>query len=300
MGRRTLTSMAPTDRMSAVFEAVPAELSNPWHKGGEYVFDRDLLLDLIEVQIKGGSAGVPASGGLAVAIDVWLASELRSAGVESDSVWPRPVQPRILPQALASAAANFSFSKSEETRAVQESTIEKLAKAAGSSSTNILGGFFAKEIDVVIAEYDRGLELAISSKTMTDSFGKNITNRFEEASGDLLNIRRRYPLATFGYVYLVTSNVFDEPSGWERIKDMLRKLQSLTPGDDRGSYDSTCLLVLDREGRKPKLIEDEVPEDLSPDIFFERMLTRLFSRSPVSEHRKARELWEESAPETPL
>lgn len=280
--------------MSGVFAAVPETLTTPWVEGGRYEFDRDLLLGLIDVQITGGSAGVPASGGLAVAVDVWIATELRRAGIASDAVWPRSTQPRVLPQALSSAAARFGYAKSGEQRSVQEATVEKLMALAGASSTNILGGFFAKEIDVVIAEYDRGLELAVSSKTMTDSFGKNITNRFEEASGDLLNIRRRYPLATFGYVYLVTSNVFDEPAGWERIKDMLRKLQSLTPGDERGSYDSTCLIVLDRTGRKPQLLEDEVPDDLSPDVFFERMLRQLFSRSPVSEHSEARSLWEAS------
>jgi hypothetical protein len=282
--------------MSAVYQAVPASLSSPWQKGGKYRFDRNLLLKLIQVQIKGGSAGVPASGGLAVAVDVWIAMELRRAGIAEDVVWPRSSQPRILPRGLADAAARFKFAKNKDVRATQEATIAKLAEFAGASSSIILGGFFAKEIDVVIADFDRGLELAVSTKTMTDSFGKNITNRFEEASGDLLNIRRRYPLATFGYVYLVTSNVFDEPAGWERIKDMLRKLQSLTPGDERGSYDSTCLLVLDRAGSKPKLIEKEVPEDLSPDRFFERMLGQLFSRSPVSEHEAARTLWEASSP----
>jgi hypothetical protein len=282
--------------MSNVFQAVPGSLTTPWAKDGQYRFDRDLLLELIDVQIRGGSAGVPASGGLAVAVDVWIATELRRAGIASDAVWPRPTQPRVLPQALAKAASRFSYAKTENTRLVQEAAVQKLMDLAGASSTNILGGFFAKEIDVVIAEFDRGLELAVSSKTMTDSFGKNITNRFEEASGDLLNIRRRYPLATFGYVYLVTANVFEEPSGWERIKDMLRKLQSLTPGDERGSYDSTCLLVLDRSSRKPKLVESEVPDDLSPDRFFERMLRQLFSRSPVSEHEAARQLWEATSP----
>lgn len=282
--------------MSAVFDAVPASLTNPWQRGGKYRFDAGLLLELIDVQIKRGSAGVPASGGLAVAVDVWIATELRRAGIADHAVWPRQTQPRVLPQALADAAARFRYAKTTDVEATQRATIEKLAELAGSSSTNILGGFFAKEIDVVIAEFDRGLELAVSSKTMTDSFGKNITNRFEEASGDLLNIRRRYPLATFGYVYLVTSNVFDEPAGWERIKDMLRKLQTLTPGDERGSYDATCLIVLDRSGRKPKLLEGDVPEDLSPNAFFERMLGRLFARSPVSEHPGARELWEASLP----
>lgn len=288
--------MAKSDRMSAVFDAVPADLTNPWEKGGSYRFDRDLLLKLIEVQIQSGSAGVPASGGLAVAVDVWIAAELRRAGIDQDAVWPRPHQPRIVPQSLASAASRFRFAKTESVRSTQEATIEKIMSLAGASSSNILGGFFMKEIDVVMAEYDRGLELGVSSKTMTDSFGKNITNRFEEASGDLLNIRRRYPLATFGYTYLVTSNVFDEPAGWERIKDMLRKLQSLSPGDERGSYDSTCLLVLDREGSSPKLLEDRVPADLSPDAFFERMLGQLFSRSPVSDHGAARSLWEASRP----
>lgn len=286
--------MAKTDRMSAVYGAVPASLSSPWAKGGKYVFDGELLLDLIDVQIQGGSAGVPASGGLAVAVDIWIATELRRAGIEPEIVWPRTTPPRILPQAVARAADRFRYAKDEQTRAIQEATIESLSASAGSASTNILGGFFAKEIDVVIAEFDRGLELAVSSKTMTGSFGKNITNRFEEASGDLLNIRRRYPLATFGYAYLVTSNVFEEPSGWERIKDMLRKLKSLSPGDERGSYDATCLLVLDRSGRKPKLIEDKVPEDLSPNEFFGSMLRSLFSRSPVSEHEDARALWEAS------
>lgn len=286
--------MAKPDRMSAVFDAVPSELAAPWKSDGSYQCDRDLLLKLVDVQIKGGSAGVPASGGLAVAVDIWIATELRRAGIGTNAVWPRPNQPRMLPQSLAAAVDRFKFAKTADVRATQEATVEKILEFAGASSTNILGGFFMKEIDVVMAEYDRGLELGVSSKTMTDSFGKNITNRFEEASGDLLNIRRRYPLATFGYVYLVTSNVFDEPAGWERIKDMLRKLQSLSPGDERGSYDSTCLLVLNRDGRKPKLLEDDVPSDLSPDTFFERMLGQLFSRSPVSDHRAARELWEAS------
>lgn len=279
--------------MSAVYEAVPVKLTSPW-KGGRYRADPKLLLRLLDVQIKDGSAGNPATGGLAVAVDIWIATELRRAGINPEIVWPRPTQPRVLSQALVGAIDRFRYSKDASTRSIQEATIESLSSYAGASSTNILGGFFAKEIDVVVAEFDRGLELAVSSKTMTGSFGKNITNRFEEASGDLLNIRRRYPLATFGYVYLVTSNVFEEPSGWERIKDMLRKLKSLTPGDERGSYDATCLIVLDRTTKKTRLVEDEVPEDLSPDVFFESILRTLFSRSPVSEHVAARSLWGDS------
>jgi hypothetical protein len=284
------------DRMSAVYEAVSSELRSPWSTVGSYQFDRELLQDLIKVQMQAAGDGAANTGALAIAVDVWIATELRRAGIDAGAVWPRTERPRILSQALAKAAGRFKYARDPTVREIQEATVDQLSELAGQSSTNILGGFFAKEIDVVVAEYDRGLELAVSTKTMTNSFGKNITNRFEEASGDLLNIRRRYPLATFGYVYLVTSNVFDEPHGWERIKDMCRKLKSLAPGDERGSYDATCLIVLDRAGEDLRLLEDKMPADLHPNVFFEAMLASLFARSPVSEHERARELWEESRP----
>ena len=111
------------------------------------------------------------------------------------------------------------------------------------------------------------------------------------------NIRRRYPLATFGYCYLVTGNVpRDEPAAFERIKDMCNKLRSLSTADETASYDATCLLVVEIDKKKVELDEDLVPEDLSPDRFFETLLTTLFSRSPVLEHGSARELWEGSQP----
>jgi hypothetical protein len=279
--------------MSDAYAVIPDVLSSPWNDRGKYRFDRDLLLRLIEAQDDGRDTD-SNTGSLALAVDIWIATELRRAAIDRDIVWPRESQPRILPQALSSAASRFRYARNATTREIQEATIAKLAQLAGSSSSKILGGFFAKEIDVVIADFDRGLELGVSTKTMTKSFGKNITNRFEEASGDLLNIRRRYPLATFGYVFLVTSNVLSEPNCWERIKDMCHKLESLTPGDERGSYDATCLLLLDREGRRPVLLEDEIPDELQPNVFLSKMIFQLFGRSPVSEHEGARELWEKS------
>ncbi len=285
--------------MSAAYSVIPEVLSSPWNQKGHFEVDQDLLLSLIAVQDDGGYSDAN-TGALARAVDIWIASELRRARIAADVIWPRPTMPRVLPQSLVSATERFKFARKKETREIQEATIAKLDSLAGSSSTKILGGFFAKEIDVVIAEYDRGLELGVSTKTMTKAFGKNITNRFEEASGDLLNIRRRFPLATFGYVFLVTSNVLAEESNWERIKDMCQKLVALTPGDQRGSYDATCLLLLDRTGPKPRLLLDEVPIELHPDLFLDRMINELFSRSPVSEHKEAREHHEERWSSRPL
>lgn len=283
--------------MSAVYAAVPEKLSNPWKRGGQYGFDRSLLRKLIGVQVSGGSAMNAPSGGLALSVDVWLATELRRAGIRPGAVWPREDRPRVLPQGLSGAVETFSFSRTAATRAIQEQTIARLSERTGSNQSNIMGGYFRKEIDVVMADWDRGLELGISSKTMTGSAAKNVGNRFEEAAGDLANIRRRYPMAAFGYAYLVTRNVVeDEPAAWERIKDMLRKLTSLSTNDESASYDATCLIVAHWPQGQVALDEDSVPEDLSPDVFLERMLRRLFSRSPVSEHGDARELWTASAP----
>lgn len=289
--------MSAEDRMSAVYAAVPSQLTDPWATGGRYEFDRGLLTDLIAVQVKAGSAQVSATGGLALAVDIWVATELRRAGLEPDAVWPRSIQPRTVSQSLARAVAKFPFSATASTRLIQEQTIDRLLREAGSSRSNILGGYFQKEIDVVVAAYDRGLELGVSTKSMTGSFGKNLGNRFEEAAGDLANIRRRYPLATFGYAYLATRNVFEEPTSWDRMKDMLRKLRSLSTSDESASYDATCLIVVDWESGDVALDEDRVPEDLSPDRFFATMLRKLFSRSPVGEHKTARDLWQASRPE---
>jgi len=282
--------------MSDVYAAVPRQLAQPWENGGKYRFDRELLKGLIDVQVQSGSAMVSATGGLAIAVDIWIATEFRRAGLDPDSVWPRPTRPRSVSQALTRAVSGFRFSRTQSVREIQEATIERLLADAGSSRANILGGYFVKEIDVVIAADDRGLELGVSTKSMTGSFGKNLGNRFEEAAGDLANIRRRYPLATFGYAYLATANILAEPASWERLKDMLRKLASLSTSDETASYDACCLVVVDWEGGQVVLHEDEVPEDLSPDRFFAKLFRTLFSRSPVSDHVPARELWALSDP----
>jgi hypothetical protein len=285
--------------MSAVFDAVPGALTLPWQEGGTYRYDRELLRRLIDVQVQSGAAQQSATGGLAIAVDIWLATELRRSGIEENAVWPRATRPRAVSQALTRAAAAFTFSRNPSERAIQQQSIDQLLVRAGGSRSTVLGGYFAKEIDVVMAADDRGLELGISTKTMTGSFAKNLGNRFEEAAGDLTNIRRRFPLATFGYVFLTTSDVLAEAASWERMQDMLRKLRSLSTNDETSSYDATCLIVLDWLGDTVSLLHDAVPADLSPDRFFDTMLRRLFARSPVSEHPRARAAFLASDPLNP-
>lgn len=287
---------AKNDRLAELYAAVGRLKPYPWQEGGVYRHDPALLKRLIQVQVDNGKADNAQTGGVATAVDVWVACELRRAGIEADVVWPRPEQPRVVSQSLIRAERRFPFAKDAARAEIQRRTIEKISELAGSGRSTIVGGQFPKEVDVVIADDDRGLELAVSTKAMTDSYGKNISNRWEEASGDLLNIRRRFPLAAFGFAYIATDPVVKEPTSFDRMKDMLRKLATVVAGAEGSAYDCTCLILADWSRGKARLNQADVPDDLSPDRFFERLLPVLFSRSPVTDHRRARELWLASNP----
>lgn len=285
-----------SDRLSDFYEAAQPRSESPWRGRGAFECDYRLLQQLIQVAADTGRADNAQTGGVALALDVWVACELRRAGLDPDSVWPRAETPRVLPPSLAREVRSLPLLKNAQKREVQERLLFRLVSSVGSGRATIVGGQFPKEVDVVIADSDRGLELAVSTKGMTDSYGNNITNRWEEASGDLLNIRRRFPLAAFGFLLLVTTPVLEEPGSWARLKDMMRKLTSVVPGAESSAYDAAAVVLADWPGGTASLSMGEVPEDLSPSRFFERMLLALFARSPVVSHGDARDLWLASDP----
>jgi hypothetical protein len=284
------------DRLAELYDAVGRPAPNPWKKKGLYSYDVDLLRRLIQVQVDGGKADNAQTGGVALAVDVWVACELRRAGFDSDIVWPRPDQPRVVSQSLISALTRFKIAKNKAQADIQRRTITRILDLAGSSRSTIVGGQFKKEVDVVIAGDDRGLELAVSTKAMTDSYANNISNRWEEASGDLLNIRRRFPLAAFGFAFIVTEPIVLQRTSFDRVKDMLRKLTTVSIGPEGSAYDSACLILADWSSGTATLNQKGVPPDLSANRFFERLLPTLFSRSPVTDHRAARDMWLASDP----
>ena len=77
---------------------------------------------------------------------------------------------------------------------------------------------------------------------------------------------------------------------------MLRKLTTVVMGPEGSAYDGACLILTDWSTGKVRLNEKDVPADLSANRFFERLLPTLFSRSPVTDHKPARELWLASDP----
>lgn len=223
-----------------------------------------------------------SSGNWAVALDAWIASELVRAGFPLDEVWPRPESPRVLPREVGLLLA-------KAPSALRGELVKLIARTPGvvSSDARILGKAYLKQVDVVMAQWSRGPELMVSTKTMMSSFRKNLPNRFEEAYGDAANLRGRYPLASIGFLFAMRASVLNEPGTLQKSIDMLQKLK------DPSTYDATGLLLLDysddpEDLESVKILEEEVPVGLRASQFFENLIGRTLSAAPVDIHVKVR------------
>ena len=231
----------------AIFDHIVADAapngvhSNPWTRdeSGALQFqpDYETLERLLGVPLHlraGTQSGVPA-----LALDVWLSYEFRRAGFDPDQVWPRPRHPRILPMAVATLAKTLP----SKLRAQLSDRIAKTASIRGvtSSSANILGKNYLKQVDVVMTDWTTGPELLVSTKRMDSSYGKNAPNRVEESYGDAKNLRLRHPLAALGFVFGLRSDILQkEPATAEWLFDLLTKL-----GLEDDAYHATCLVLME-------------------------------------------------------
>ena len=313
-------------RAWALFDRIVATAQlrdvNPWHVdgGGGVRFEPDYatLAKLLAVPahlIAASQSGVPA-----LALDVWVASELRRAGFDPNRVWPRAVAPRVLPDEVVSFVAALPAKQ----RADAQERIN-VRGAGGSTSANILGKNYVKQVDVVMSSWATGPELMISTKRMDSSFGKNAANRVEESYGDAKNLRSRHPQAALGFFYSLGSSALDqEPDTARWLIDLLGKL-----GREADAYDAVGLIIpsvtmgvmgtasedapagpLEPGVAEPlavdptdsaeatdadlaalpavRLDRGAVPDELDPGRFLATMCTLVLERTPINFHREAR------------
>ena len=256
---------------------------NPWRHDGslaEYVPDFDLLEQLLSIPVGEGSGS--QSGRLAKAIDAWVAHELRRAGFGADEVWPRLSPPRVLPREVAL----FVNSLPSTQRAAAQAQLLR-NRAVAPADARLLGRAYVKQVDVLIAQWARGPELLVSTKSMMSSFRKNLANRFEEAYGDAKNLRGRYPLVAMGFLFVLRSTALEEPGTLERAVDMLRKLQA-----ESDVYDATCLIMADWRDDAFSGVTvplEPVPPDLRADVFLATLVEAVLSRTPIDTHVAVRQ-----------
>ncbi len=173
--------------------------------------DRTLLKKLFAVPIEQGHAENQQSGRLAGALDVYLAHELRRAGFDTDVVYPRRVasrgscRPRLwvwnepwrgwrLPLRRQTCPATLR-SVRLLVSATRRCRVPRMRAFSGAS-------IYRKQVDVAVSAWDTGPVLLISGKTQVKSYANNTNNRYEEAIGEAINLRDRYPMTALGYAFL--------------------------------------------------------------------------------------------------
>ena len=219
-----------------------------WDEGhGVAVRLEDIVsMDMLEQLLDGAaSSGAKVRGGsMAKAVDMWVAETLRRIGFPEEGIWPRLRRPRALDPGILSFIAQMPRDLADRCR-------RELPRWYRSTDAFVMGAAYAKQVDVGMASWPSGPELLISTKTMGSSFGKNLSNRFEEAYGDAKNLKSRYPLAALGFVFLVHEDIFGERGSTLKMVSMLRKLQA-----ERDVYDSVCLLTAAWDDAGARLSDD--------------------------------------------
>lgn len=265
--------------------------TNPWHSGtagvGAYVPDYVLLESLLSIPIGEGRGS--ESGRLAKGIDAWVAHELRRAGFPEDEVWPRLTKPRVLPRELGIFISRLP-------RALRDPAAQQLLrnKTVAPTDARVLGRAYVKQVDVLIAQWARGPELLVSTKSMVSSFRNNLPNRFEESYGDAKNLRGRHPMVSMGFLFVLRSTILDEPGAYEKALDMLRKLRA-----ESDIYDATCAVIAEWQDGGAfdgvTVRTDAVPDDLGAEQFLSTLIEAVLDRTPVEMHVEVRQRREHRA-----
>ncbi|TDW26909.1 hypothetical protein [Cryobacterium psychrophilum] len=234
------------DKAWIIFDRIIADASpngvhtNPWRivdDKRQYMPDIGTLERLLGVPLY--LKATVRSGARALALDVWLAYELRRAGFEPDAVWPRASHPRILPVPITNLLD--ALPKAERTKLLQRLTKKGAISGVTSSSASILGKNYLKQVDVIMTDWATGPEILISTKRMDSSYGKNAANRIEESYGDAKNLRLRHPMAALGFLIALRSDILvKEPLIFEWLTDLVGKL-----GQEDDAYHATSLLLMD-------------------------------------------------------
>lgn len=257
---------------------------SPW-SGDQFTCDYALLHELIEIALEDGID--QKSGSFAKGFDCWVSAELRRAGFDGDQVWPRATMPRVLSSDLSMLLS--SVTHGSQTAALREHLQKWVATHAKSSAiapteARVLGGVYRKQADVLITDWSTGVELMVSTKSMLGSYGKNLRNRFEESFGDAINLKQRFPLGAFGFLFAIDTGVPD--GDFVFLVNMLSKLV------DAAGYDAACLVLVDLETKKRATGtgSPQVPSELSPESFFSRVVHTCLDRTPASRHVGVRSL----------
>ncbi len=264
-----------TDAIIDAWEASEQASLPFWDASGSIRLDYDLLGSLLSVPTQENDS--VQTGRYAGAVEMWVAHELRRAGFQDEYVWPRRTRPRVLPPDVALLLSALGSKGAE---------VDKLLSQKSLFETRVWGSAYTKQVDAGLASsWASGPEALVSVKTQSSSFGKNINNRIEESYGDGKNLKRRFPLASVGYLMVLRDTILvDEPQSFKQYVHALGRFV-----DNKDAYDVAALLLVhwDADGRVTVSADMQapVPQKLSVTSFFESVIEAVLDAAPHDRHK---------------
>jgi hypothetical protein len=284
--------------IATILDTFSYDEERPWGESAEggatYSPDISTLARLIGIPAAQGA--MHQTGRLGMALDSWVAHELRRAGFPGDRIYPYRRKPYVLSPEVRQIVRDAP----DETVHV----IQKLVNKLSSKSFHVTGEFYKKQIDVFMGSLATGAELMVSTKSMLSSFSKNLSNRYEEFLGDAENLRMRFPLSTLGVIFLVDDSILRTPASYERLTEMLLRLRR------RRRYDAAGLIIqsqasdiatwpksemsmsefdaLVEENACLTVGEENVPKELRVSSALSDMVCSVLDRLPSYVHEEAR------------
>jgi hypothetical protein len=294
--------------------------------------DYDTLVKLLGVPLylkAGTQSGVPA-----LALDVWMSYELRRAGFGSDQVWPRPVHPRILPASVAALLDQLpsGIAATLAERVNKEGAISGVTSSSASilgknyfKQVDVIITDWATGPELLISTKRMDSSYGKNAPNrIEESYGdaKNLRLRHPLAAlgfvfglrSDILEKEPRAAAWLFDLLaklgreddaYHATCLVLMEYSDAAAIPDTGedRHAEGLPePGPATAEEEDAPAPVpasdVDRDIAalpKVKIVEEEIPDELSPGRFLAAMVTHVLDATPVDIHEDARERRREPA-----
>ena len=146
---------------------------------------------------------------------------------------------------------------------------------------HLFGSHKPKDVDVAVVDPDNGPLLIIGVRSQMSSVGKNALTYYQDIIGECISLQQRFPLATYGYVYLHPLKDRDgiEPTHarYARMYDAITDRFEGTYRDIQGKYDHFAYMIVDFESSPPKVRNDKFGVDIESDLDIETFVDRMIA-----------------------
>lgn len=167
----------------------------------------------------------------------------------------------------------------------QLSPVAKKRKVAVTEESTIFGSHKPKDVDISVIDPDNGPLLMIGVRSQMSSVGKNVLTYYEEIIGECISLQDRFPMAVFGYIYLMPVRPIKpgkehesiDHARYSRLYDAITGREGQAYKDIRGIFDQFAYMVVDFTADPPLLRDDLLSSRLRNDLKISTFLDRMIN-----------------------